>query len=733
MKSNLPPYPRFGECIRALASALDIKKDGSDVDRLAREGDYDWEKLDGVIQSLLVEGTEWIVGAAAKALVTPWLADVRDRYCRLILDVPLDALCREEALPILIDGFFAPNAAQLLITARDLIPGPDLVRMLSADQRPVAVTLAWLDGRIGGTVEKYLYPESTGPDRAERDKVSKWRNGVDLPSGQGIKLFAMRLMDNSRDSSEASAASIWLMLAAALTRFDRMCGEPVRPAILRHLLTGPVDSKVQSRLAELVRQIGNSWPELAEPGRKLWFDLMQTKVKQPGDQERTWREIGLLETQATVRDPEGRTTYHYAWMKARWHVLSGQYEEALPHYEYAFELACYRAGHQIKEIIREASCLAGFLGNKVFLKRLKHVGVVLGLFTKPASEAVVAEWEFEQFAQQLPTLFPAQGRFVECAPEFSKAPAPGFLVFSKETISEFKLDLKNPDRVRAVHSFDGRVRRWPQLSVFAAFGRQDQVKQLLDAGASVDQLDSSGGSALLCALQRSVSTGNLDVLDLLLKVHHQASTMNAATHRKCLTPLMCAIDLGAPDVVQVLLEKGVDPNKHALVDNISPLYEALKKLICRVRPQRMQAKLAEVLIHAPDLATQDTLRRFGVEPTGSFGDNMQLVRSNPDLAMAVVTAEVKKVAHHHSIGSLTRIVELLLKLGAQPNAAHAYPVPGRTPLMLAAEADLVDVFELMIERGGNPHLPDAAGNDCMDIAIEFKSQKVVTYLRRKVR
>ena len=36
MNSKLPPYPRFGECIGALASALDIKKIGSDVGRLAR-------------------------------------------------------------------------------------------------------------------------------------------------------------------------------------------------------------------------------------------------------------------------------------------------------------------------------------------------------------------------------------------------------------------------------------------------------------------------------------------------------------------------------------------------------------------------------------------------------------------------------------------------------------------------------------------------------------------------
>lgn len=53
MNSKLTPYPRLGECIGAMAGALDVKKVGSDVGRLAREGDFDWEKLDGVIQAYM--------------------------------------------------------------------------------------------------------------------------------------------------------------------------------------------------------------------------------------------------------------------------------------------------------------------------------------------------------------------------------------------------------------------------------------------------------------------------------------------------------------------------------------------------------------------------------------------------------------------------------------------------------------------------------------------------------
>ena len=99
------------------------------------------------------------------------------------------------------------------------------------------------------------------------------------------------------------------------------------------------------------------------------------------------------------------------------------------------------------------------------------------------------------------------------------------MAISKEAIANIKLDLKVLNRVRAVHFSNGVLRRWPQLRMFASFGMVKHVKTLLDAGAPVDDLDSSGGSALLCALQYAVATGEREVLDLLLTMPHQATTL----------------------------------------------------------------------------------------------------------------------------------------------------------------------------------------------------------------
>ena len=143
----------------------------------------------------------------------------------------------------------------------------------------------------------------------------------------------------------------------------------------------------------------------------------------------------------------------------------------------------------------------------------------------------------------------------------------------------------------------------------------------------------------------------------------------------------------------------------------------------------MLEKLTLALLTEPDLVQQDTMRRFGVGFSGTFGNDTDLVQSNPELALATARSLVNLHTKRHTAGKLTEIAAILLESKANPNAPHHYPVPGRTPLMLAAESDLPEVFDLMMQYGGEPLRPDAAGQNCMQIAASFGSRSVVNYLK----
>lgn len=58
----MPPYPRLGEIYNALAQALDTKSKNRDVERLAREGDFDWSLLSGLREELILDPLRRYVG-----------------------------------------------------------------------------------------------------------------------------------------------------------------------------------------------------------------------------------------------------------------------------------------------------------------------------------------------------------------------------------------------------------------------------------------------------------------------------------------------------------------------------------------------------------------------------------------------------------------------------------------------------------------------------------------------
>ena len=49
------PYPRLGEIYRALAVAVDTKAGSRNIDRLAREGEFDWSLLPILGEEIVVQ------------------------------------------------------------------------------------------------------------------------------------------------------------------------------------------------------------------------------------------------------------------------------------------------------------------------------------------------------------------------------------------------------------------------------------------------------------------------------------------------------------------------------------------------------------------------------------------------------------------------------------------------------------------------------------------------------
>lgn len=733
-----PPYPRLGELYRALAGALDTKARDRIVDRLAREGEYDWSLLPTLQQTLITSPLRDAIDEGFAGLVAQFVGHVHASYLRLVVNVPLDSLNRGDALPLLVEHYFAPHGVGLLLGIKQAFGGPDLMALLDPEKQPLAVVLEFFDKDGGRDLAKVAFPESTGTDRPDRELIARWASGTQHPDLQSIKRFTHRLSNRGDATMKKLARDLrrWLLVARALAWLEWESPLPFRGFMRRHLLLGLPEVDIGRVLSLANLEAGERFSVLTMPALMLYEGLKRTTPKAPGEKARIEDSLDVFRRLCEEHDPEGRTRFHLAWLQGRWHVLSGRLDAALPYYEEAANLANYRAGDQQKQIVEEALVLAASVGaKKPLLKNLKHRAIAFGRFTNPRGDDVIEDWEIDHLRQQFDRIFPRQGRFPEALDVDGVHEHLPFLMLDENELAQLEPDLRKPDRVRTVHGMDGQKRRWPQLRLFASVGRFDAVRTLLEHDAPVDQLDEAGGSALLCAIQHAENGGDRRALDLLLGHAHTKATLDSATTRKRHTPLICAVRYGEPDVVERLLAMGATADRRGQVDEVTPLYRCMCSIGAIRKSAWFHQYLRQALLADPDHVRREVLRRYNVSLGGVFGDERALLEllKNPraraifdQLVAVMVKEELGRLAEP----KLLRIVELLLGAGANPNAKHEYPAHGRTPLMLAAENDSAEAFDLMMRRGGNPYQQDAQGLDCVRIAIGFRSRNVVEYQRK---
>lgn len=735
-----PPYPRLGEVYNALAQALDTKSKDRDVERLAREGDFDWSKISGLREGLILAPLRrYVEDEVFIDDLDRFIQYVHASYLRIVSTVSLDGMSRDETLPVLIKHYFAPHAIGFFegIWTED---APNPHSFLHPEEYPLEVVFNWADPGGSRALAKAAFPETSDLALDNREKVTRWADGTQLPDLASLKLFVDALAKNGTNEQKRKAPALlkWLVLARALTWFEREANPlHLREIMKWHISQAHREWDIGEILSMAAFNAGKKRKALLEPYGKLMCSLDPVEPKSEGARAVAQTALAEFAQQLEVHDPEGLGHYALEWYRGRWHVLSCEYKEALECYRLAVANADYRAGETWKQIVAEAMALAGYLGNaKPFLKQLKHRAIALGVIAQPrVDEDVVEDWELEELRKQFHHFFPSQGRFAEVEQPNDDVGALPFLMYDLECLANRQPNYRKPDQIVTVRTMDNQVRRKSQLSLYTTIGSLDVVKTLLEKGASVDALDDSGGSALLAAIQKATDYNEREMLDLLLSHPHSTATLNQHTKRKRLTPLISAIDYGEPDVVPKLLAMGTDANLRGHTDDQSPLYLCIRNMGGLRAANSIRRALTQSITNNRDLVVRETLRRYGVGGAGVFGDKRSVFDAmrNPDgheIFREVVDGIVNDFLGRHTTEKQLQIAAHLLAHGANPNARHSYPVAGRTPLMLAVENDSPAAVELLMRHGGDPFIRDSLGHDCRTIATGFRSGNVVKLFQR---
>lgn len=305
------------------------------------------------------------------------------------------------------------------------------------------------------------------------------------------------------------------------------------------------------------------------------------------------------------------------------------------------------------------------------------------------------------------------------------------IVAREAPFSLSRKDIENPNR--KVKHAEGRTRRTP-LMVAIQEGTLEDVKRLLEAEGNPDEyIPETGEGPLSYALRRACDRKDTSILNHLLTLDLSRETVNRPASTKRETPLKLAIEMANAAAVDRLIELGADVEAPCGYGQ-SALCYAMVVLHMSLHPQDR---------------TQERMYFAGKGPPENFDAKDGAVLS-ADLAArrmalfgAIYASPVSraiwdeiKAFYTRPVADCKAVIRTLLRHNA--NANRRYKVEPHhfvewTPTLFAAEVGDLEIFQALVECGGDPHLTLLESSaleqfDGLWVAVNHKRDAIVRFL-----
>lgn len=748
------PYPNPFEILRFILRSLDLKQSNKRLDELVAQRAYDPRDLHQAIQLHFSAAVEKYMGQPTASIASKNLTKFLEHYMHgTVGKISADGLSRDSTLSILSTALFKDQVIELMQELCESLGGPHLSTWFSSQASTVSTILDWIKENCTGWNSYF-----SNLRKEQKDMLSSWSRGAELPSAQSILLLGNAVSPSTTDELDWQKIKTWLFAARAI---DFVKKSSVGLQLLddaRLALWGANDhvsvaSEIQHHQRMMLEKLGSEYQLIA----RLQHELKRTIKKQ---EPNLYRDI-VDQARAQILASNHLTSNEYwiDWHDARWHVFSGQLDEALALYTQAFSGALFRSGENQKLIIEESLVVAAKVANpdRVFLKHLKWALINFGYDIpsitgdRPSQKMVdtIEVWELERWSASFNIIFPPSGLFPGVQYDTSK-PVIGPLILGDPSAK--KPDYRHPDRKVKIGETWQKV--MPQLVWFSMNEDFATCKKLIEQGATVDCASEAGDTPILMALEAlNVTEVNeadlvlgrppyrtLDgrLFNLLKNIPHAAKTLNNRTQKKRLLPIISAVESGRLDVVQTVLNMGADPNGRGKTDEQTALNVCIK-LIGTIKDPELAKKHQMSMQITPEAL--DAIRRQSHGMSGFTMEHQErALRQKTEsglfdvLFRRVIDARHRNILKHMTLGQMREIAKLLIEAGADVNAEHASPIKGYTPLMLAVELDERELFDAMLVAGGDiqkkynaPQTGRAVS--IAEIAREFGATKILQSLK----
>lgn len=743
----LPPLYTAPEVLRAVALALDTKGLSRDVgkamDEYVSKGQYIHDTHCRLLNDGIVEPIGKHLTPDTKKHFSLLLESLVERYQKLALQFPCYDKRRgdvSKATILLCVPLFMDALEPLIERLR--LPALDSILAWSS---PVGEAISWLKRECPDWA---MAVKDFAIENNEADYVERWATGKLLPSAKSLLKFIELVNKENRER-----ALILLLVARAFAHSYRV-NEALRDQVLR--LYSPESQPMN------MERLGIEEHEPSHEFHVFMTSIIDLNLMLQEDNMVLGARSFIQESLARMDQYHRKSAlppssrWILSLVTARAAVADGQLQQALAAYKQAFAEGMYSAGESQVAIIEEALCVASMQGDVRFLEKLKNQAIGFGMTEAPAKDHhdpriagsgrrgsdFVEDWEIRRWRERFHMIFPARCRFIDAA-GMPEEPAPSCIVVNPD--EHIEPDLRHPDRVVQYSAGGGRY-RMPQIHWFAHRNDVDSVKKLVEKGADYITPWKEDGSSVL-----HVSVRKMGVIDpgpspddsLFRVVAPMIENQNARPERlagiakmittpllkKQMTVLGSAVETCRPDVVRTVLGLGAPVDQRHTISRLTPLYWTCQLACLQRKPEMFMQTAQREMLRISPAQIEDINSRYGVP----------LMSPQSSEWSSAIILEVHRAFMETRKGidraALIEIARILLENGADSNACHDINgVQRRTPLMLATEANDLELFDLMVEFGGDIRRTclstiDHSEYSCMDIALRFGAGEVLDQLR----
>jgi len=706
MCTEISPLPKVAEIVELFCrsfSYVDTEKEASfakNLQRLSHSAAMD----DVEIQNLIKLRLSFLSKNDPKftSVLKSEFLGFLNLYREFVIGVDCAGFSREQFIVSIQERFFLPQAAYSIRKVIGLAEGPNIAEWGQDVGAATALVLHWwLDknslSKPSFARELYGYGKFGIEQKSIEDNLYSWSMG---------KVLNIRSILSFYDGKNQVLAR-WLLIAKVWEIFWQGVPKDHQNHFSKvwkaHLLSKPAKLDFFA-FQEAIWERGRLDPRHSE-----FLRLFKTKYaevdalvsihndKKAGDDARASKLLSELQDE----NPIPELTWMIDHLRARYYVQLGELKQALETYSLALEGAQYRHGPMTKEILGELLIVAAYQGNKRIAKKWEGCAKAFGLEVKIRNPT-------DAYFQRFPISSSYQEANKGTAQEqYNKRIV--HTVISADVWLKRPLDLNRPDRW--VSGF-GSIKK-TQLMIFSGLGQTGKVRKLLQKKANPNLVAEDGNTALM----RAVLHDQKACFDTLLPLT-DPKLLSSIYKPTGISALSDAIDQGKLYYLDKLLGAGVDIElKVSFMPKRTPLYIAVQNC-------------ATLDDNSFDLQSDDTLEatiKFLPAPLVPAGipfaqDQYEAMRRTHKNSMQnprhkkIYDAVKDYYATGQGVDIATRleVVKKLLNYQADPNAQHEN---GFTPLLLAAELGLWDVFDLMLLHGGDSSSMTDANQTVLHLAL----------------